>query len=271
MVFDPEAVREFERSGWNRAASRYEDAFATASRQFVAALLDAACVGAGMDVLDVCCGPGIVAGAAAARGARVAGLDFSTEMLAIARARLPGIRFEHGDAEAMPFPDASFDAVASNFGIHHVPRPVLALREARRLLRPGGRFAFTVWDAPSRNIAWKLVQEAVKQRGDPSLSVAPAPGGGFASAADCLDALREAGFHDTGTTALSGVWRHADGAGLVNALRAGTARMAAMINAQPDSAVSAIIAAIDDAAAPYREAAGIAVPIAAIVALGVRG
>ena len=270
MAFDPEAVREFERSGWNRAASSYEGAFATASRQFVPALLDAACVGAGMDVLDVCCGPGIVTEAAAARGARVVGLDFSAEMLAIARARLPGVRFEHGDAEAMPFPDARFDAVVSNFGIHHVPRPVLALREAWRLLRPGGRFAFTVWDAPFRNLAWKLVQDAVSQRGDPSLSTAPAPGGGFASGADCLGALRGAGFDALGTTDLSGLWRHADGAGLLDALRAGTARMAAMINAQPAAMMAGISAAVVASAERYRDGVCVAVPIAAIVAHGVR-
>lgn len=270
MTFDPEAVREFERSGWNRAASSYETSFATASRQFVPALLDAACVSHGVDVLDVCCGPGIVAGSAAERGARVAGLDFSNEMLTIARARHPSIRFEHGDAEAMPFPDAAFDAVVSNFGVHHVPRPLLALREAWRVLRPGGRLAFTVWAAPGRNIAWKLVQDAIARCGDPTLSAAPPPGGGFGSADDCLAALKQAGFHAAGSSDLSGRWQHADGSALLAALRAGTARMAALIGAQPASALPAIIGAIDAAAEAYRDDTGIGVPIAAIVAFGVK-
>jgi ubiquinone/menaquinone biosynthesis C-methylase UbiE len=270
MSFDPEAVRAFERAGWNRAAAGYETAFATASRQFVPALLDAAGVGPGLRVLDVCCGPGVVTAAAAERGAVVGGLDFSVEMLDLARARHPTIAFEQGDAEALPYPDAAFDAVVSNFGIHHVPRPILALREAHRVLRRGGRLAFTVWAAPAENIAWKLVQEAVSRCGDPSLSTAPVPGGGFGSAADCVAALEQAGFATIGTEALRRTWRHANGAALLAALRAGTARMAAMIGAQPEAALPAIIADIDDAAAGYRDAAGLAVPIAAIVAHGVR-
>lgn len=68
MDFDPEAVREFEREGWNRAARAYETSFATATRQFIQALLDAAGVGQGAVVLDVACGPGFVTQAAADRG-----------------------------------------------------------------------------------------------------------------------------------------------------------------------------------------------------------
>ena len=97
MDFDPEAVREFERTGWNRAAAAYEESFATATRPFIAPLLDAAGAGSGMDVLDLCCGPGFVGAEALARGARVSGLDFSTAMLAEARARFPAIAFSHGD------------------------------------------------------------------------------------------------------------------------------------------------------------------------------
>ena len=193
MPFDPDAVREFERVGWNRAAGGYEASFATATRQFIEPLLDAAGIGTGATVLDLCCGPGFVGAAAAARGAGVTGLDFSPAMLAEARARFPTIAFHHGDAEAPPFDDACFDAVVSNFGIHHVPRPALALAEVQRILRPGGRFAFTIWAGHDENIAWKLVFDAVDRHGDPRASSAPAPGGGFATA-DCLRALEEAGF-----------------------------------------------------------------------------
>src|SRR6267378_2946362 len=65
--------------------------------------------------------------------------DFAAAMIGLARAAHPAIRFEEGDAEALPFADASFDAVISNFGIHHLPDPVQAPSEARRILRPDGR------------------------------------------------------------------------------------------------------------------------------------
>ena len=130
-----EAVREFERAGWNRAARSYEADFATATRQFIEPLLDSALIGMGDQVLDLCNGAGFVDAAAGERGANVSGLDFSTAMLAQARARFPAIAFEHGDAEALSYQDARFNAVVANFGIHHVPRQDIALQEAHRVLR----------------------------------------------------------------------------------------------------------------------------------------
>jgi SAM-dependent methyltransferase len=271
MTFDPEAVRAFEHAGWEKAARVYELSFGVASRQFVPDLLDVARVRRGIRALDLCCGPGIVTGAIAARGASATGLDFSAAMLARARARHgQAIHFELGDAEAPPFNNKRFDSVVSNFGIHHVPRPERALAAAHRMLVAGGHCAFTVWADPSRNIAWKLVFDAVRQVGDPSRSAAPPPGGGFASAEDCVRALKAAGFIDVETKALSGTWHQPDGAGLLAALRNGTARMAALINAQDPALLPAVSTAIDTAAAPYRDESGIAVPIAAILAWGVR-
>jgi len=152
--FDP--VHAFEHAGWQRAAAHYAETFAHATRGFAGDLLEAARVEAGMRVLDLACGSGIVSAAVAERGGRPVGLDFSSEMIRLARAGNSGIRFEEGDAEALPFADGSFDAVVSNFGIHHVPEPTRALREAHRVLRPGGQVAFTAWAAPAENIAWRL-------------------------------------------------------------------------------------------------------------------
>ena len=270
MPFDPEAVRAFEHARWQRAAAVYPQTFAEATRPFIDALLEAAAVCPGTRLLDIACGPGHVAARAVQQGAVSAGLDFSSAMLAVARERHPAVRFFQGDAEAMPYDDASFDAAVANFGIHHVPRPALALREAHRVLRRGGRFAFTIWAAPAENIAWKLLFDAVRRHGDPNASDAPAPGGGFSTPEQCMDALTQAGFSQVRAQLERRVWRHADAASLVAALRAGTARMAAMIEAQPPSAVPAILADIAQNAEPWRDADGLALPIAAVVASGAR-
>jgi SAM-dependent methyltransferase len=267
---DADAIRAFEHARWERAAPVYAGSFATATRQFADALLDAARVGAGTRVLDLACGPGVVAGMAASRGAELCGVDFSAAMLAQARAAFPRVAFVHGDAEALTLPDGSFDAVVSNFGLHHVPRPALALAEARRVLRPGGRVAFTFWAGHAENIAWKLVFDAVRRCGDPAASDAPPPGGGFGTTQACLDALVAAGFGQVDARVEHRVWRHADAAALMAALRAGTARMAAMIEGQAEGVLPLVVAEIEAGAAGYRDADGLALPIAAVVAEGVR-
>lgn len=274
MPFDPDAVREFERAGWNRAAAAYETSFATATQQFIGPLLDAAAIATGARVLDLCCGPGIVGAAAGTRGAIVSGLDFSVAMLAEARRRFPAISFDFGDAEAPPYEDGCFDAVVSNFGIHHVPRPALALAEVHRILRPGKKFAFSIWAGHDENTAWKLVFDAIGRHGDLRASAAPPPGGGFATAADCLHALEDAGFVGTEASLVRGRWRHQDAASLLAALRAGTARMAAMIDAQTEAVTPAILSALEAASAPWRlsgpEGGHLSVPIACVIASGTR-
>ena len=265
---DAAAIRAFEHAGWERAAGGYEASFASATRPFIPALLDAAGVGTGQSVLDVACGPGFVAAGAVERGAVARGLDFSAAMLGVARARFPNIVFDQGDAEALPYADGGFDAVVSNFGIHHVPRPIVALRQANRVLRAGGWLAFTAWAAPAENVGWKLVFDAVRRCGDMAASRAPAPGGGFGTADDCVAVLERAGFAEVGWRRLAGLWRQADGRALLDSLRSGTARMAALIEAQPPAAIPGIVADIDREAAGYRDADELAIPIAAFVAFG---
>ncbi|HEY1411409.1 MAG TPA: methyltransferase domain-containing protein [Rhodopila sp.] len=270
-MVDADSIRAFEHAGWEKAAGTYEGSFATATRQFIPGLLAAVGVGAGWSVLDVACGPGFVAAGAAALGARVRGLDFSAAMLGVARGLHPGIGFDEGDAEALPYPDGRFDAVVSNCGVHHVPRPIHALREAHRVLRPDGVVAFTIWGVPAENAAWKLVFDAIGRCGDLAASHAPAPGGGFGTPDDCAAALLEAGFGAVETRALTGVWRQADGRSLLEALASGTARMAALIASQPAEAVPAIVADIDREAARYGRDGGLDIPLAALVARGVKG
>jgi SAM-dependent methyltransferase len=223
-----------------------------------------------MRALDMACGPGLVASRAAARGATATGLDFSSAMLAVARARDAAVRFDAGDAEALPYDDESFDAVVSNFGIHHVPRPPLALREAYRVLRQGRRVAFSFWAERAENVAWQLLFDAIERHGDAAKSAAPPPGGGFGTTESCVAALREAGFGACTTRTVRATWRHADAQSLVMALRSGTARMAALIEAQEASAMPDIVADIDEHAERFRDGTNIAVPIAAVIASGVK-
>jgi SAM-dependent methyltransferase len=107
-------------------------------------------VGPNQHVLDVACGTGVLARAAAewvGPGGKVTGLDPNPEMLAVARRKSDGIEWRDGRAEALPWPGESFDAVLSQFGMMFFDRPIEALREMMRVLRPGGHLAVAVCDA----------------------------------------------------------------------------------------------------------------------------
>ena len=112
-------------------------------------LVDFAGIRAGLHVLDVACGTGVVGITAARQGAAVTGLDLTPELLQRARenAEIAGldIEFHEGDVETMPFADASFDVVVSQFGHMFAPRPEITISEMLRVLRPGGVIAFSTW------------------------------------------------------------------------------------------------------------------------------
>src|SRR5947207_2438741 len=112
-------------------------------------LVNHARVRAGQRVLDVACGTGVVSLTAARIGAHVTGLDLTPELLAHARENSSlcnlQVDWHEGDVERLPFPDAAFDVVVSQFGHMFAPRPDVAIGEMLRVLKPGGTVAFSTW------------------------------------------------------------------------------------------------------------------------------
>lgn len=107
-------------------------------------------------VLDVACGTGDLTRAfARANPAQVVGVDFTPEMLVIARQKIDGIEFHEGDAMDLQFEDGSFDVLSIAFGIRNVADPPKALAEFRRVLKPGGRLIVLEFaDPPFPPIRW---------------------------------------------------------------------------------------------------------------------
>src|SRR5262249_18580616 len=140
---DPLAqFKEAQKQGWAHFLPVEIFTTATAAR-----LIKHAKVAGGQRVLDVACGTGVVAITAARAGAQVTGLDLTPALLDHARenAKLANlsIEFIEGDAEALPFKDAAFDVVVSQFGHMFAPRPPVVMAEMFRVLKPGGRIAFS--------------------------------------------------------------------------------------------------------------------------------
>lgn len=189
--------KEQELAGWDAKALAYDDYAGKITTQIVGPLLDAAGVKAGIALLDIACGPGYLAGAAVERGATAVGIDFAPSMVSEARKNFPRAEFRHGDAEALEFESRSFDAVVCGFGLGHLPDPDKALLEAFRVLRPGGRYAFSWWCTPDKHEFFALVMGAVKAHGTLDVPLPPAPSMfRFSDPIECQRALSSAGFSD---------------------------------------------------------------------------
>jgi SAM-dependent methyltransferase len=263
-----DAFTEFEHEGWERVADKYDSVWSSSTRQFIAPLLDAAEVREGMTVLDVGCGPGYVSAAATERGATTVGVDFSREMVGIARRMFPRIEFREGDAQNLAFADETFDRAVANFALLHLTSPVRACEEACRVLKPGGAFGFTTWARVEENPFVKLVDAAIQAHANLEVSLPPGPPYYlFENPAAFRAALERAGFD--GASVKFEVhrieWEVPTARFVFDAeLKAGV-RTAGLLARQTPEALSAIQAAIEKAVRPYARGDGFAIPKAAYV------
>jgi demethylmenaquinone methyltransferase / 2-methoxy-6-polyprenyl-1,4-benzoquinol methylase len=155
-------------------------------------------------VLDACCGTGDLALAALEAGGRVTGVDFSERMLERARAKSEAVEWVQGDALALPFADASFEATTVGFGVRNLDDLERGLRELRRVLVPGGRLAileitrprgplrpfYRLWFDALVPLAGKLLP------GGSAYTYLPASVRRFPEAEDLAELLRGGGFED---------------------------------------------------------------------------
>ena len=136
------------------AAEIYEEFFVPALfSEWAARVVNAAGVATGHSVIDVACGTGVLARKAereVGTKGMVVGLDRNEDMLEVARRMTPNIDWRHGQAESLPFPDHSFDAVVSQFGLMLFEGSSASLSEMWRVLRPDGKLAVAVWDKMDR-------------------------------------------------------------------------------------------------------------------------
>lgn len=165
----PDAVATYRLT--RDAAQFYESTFVPALfAEWASRLADASALAPGLSVLDVACGTGIVGRTVAARlnhRAHVVGVDLNPAMLAVARRADPQVIWQDGDAAALPFGDGEFDRTACQAALMFFPEPVTALREMRRVTRPGGRVVVHVPGRLSRSPGYLALADAVTAQADP--------------------------------------------------------------------------------------------------------
>jgi len=168
-TFDPVKYKAMEKEAYSSYAASYEEYGGAIFEALAAPLIDKARPAPGEAVLDVACGigiPSLTAAGMVAPGGAVTGIDIAPGMIELAKARalkvgLANVIFREGDAESLPFPGESFDAVLSNMGLIHVPDRAAALCEMARVLKPGGRIALSVWSTPERTIALGILAKVI--------------------------------------------------------------------------------------------------------------
>jgi SAM-dependent methyltransferase len=269
--YDAEAFDAFEAAGWSaKDAAEYDSLAGRVTSRLADPLLAAVRVGSGTRLLDIATGPGYVAARAAEHGADATGLDFSETMLAFARSRAPDVEFVQGDATALPFADASFDGVVAAFLLLHLGAPERAAAEATRVLRPGGRAAFTVWDVPARGRWLGVLLDAVAEAGaTPPADVPPGPPlFRFADERELTGLLAGAGLADVEVDTIDFALQLGSADELWNGLVEGTVRVRSLVQSQTDAVRRAIRERFEELLDEHRAGSGFAVPVAVKLGAG---
>jgi SAM-dependent methyltransferase len=145
-AFNADQVAAHEKATWNRCASIYEATLVPFTQLGYTLVAETGLIEPGKKVLDIGCGPGVFTARYARAGAEVIGVDFSEQMILVAKDQFPGTEFRVADAEQLPFLDDTFDVVVGVHVVHHLARPGVVFEAIRRVTKPGGHFVFTIPD-----------------------------------------------------------------------------------------------------------------------------
>jgi ubiquinone/menaquinone biosynthesis C-methylase UbiE len=267
------SFQEFEYAGWSDEGicEKYDQHFGAVTRQSINALLDSAGVTKGSRVLDVCTGAGYAAGLAAARGARATGVDFSSAQVKLARVKYPAATFEEADGTALPFDAETFHSVVSSMGIPHFADPDAAIREAFRVLKRDGIFAFSVYDVPERAVGVGAIYRAVQAHGTVNAALPEGPPFFlFSDSAEAARRLSAAGFASISSAIHPQIWRLASVDEATEAVLQGSVRAGATLRAQPAQAQLRIREAIVEMLNPYKQGAFYDVPMPIVLTTGTK-
>jgi SAM-dependent methyltransferase len=270
--FDAAKYKNAQREQWNKDGAAWRRWTPTLERWYGVAtrqMLDLARIQPGQRILDVAAGAGEPAVSAAERvgpGGYVLATDISEGIvelaLQVARERgLKQIETRAMDGEKLDLPDASFDAVLCRLGLMYMPHPVTALREWRRVVRPGGRVAVAVFSTPDRN-SWGAVPASIIRRRAQLPPPVPGQPGPFSLGGPGLleNVFRQAGFADPEVRAVPVPHSAASAAEYVRVAREAFGGFKAMMAHLPPQECESVWNEVEGSMRSFESPAGFEVP-----------
>lgn len=259
---------DIERDGWNDRAEVYASTTAQATTQAIPRLLGTVQPRFGTSLLDICTGPGFAAGAASAIGCTVTGVDFAASMVEEAERNFPTCEFTTGDAQALAFVDGRFDSVICNFGIFHLSEPEQAMREAARVLKPDGRYAWTQWHGPDKSPFFATVFKAVSNHANMDIGLPEAPPPfRFSDLSVAEQAMQDTGFDQVEITEVP-IVLHAPAATFSDFFNKFSVRMTMILDRQESGVRDRIQNEIAEGLAKFNVRGTLKLPIPAFVVSG---
>jgi ubiquinone/menaquinone biosynthesis C-methylase UbiE len=247
-------LHEIEHEAWSQRAGDYDALFAAVSMQAIDSILGSLGMLRGKRHLDVACGTGHLVAAASQRGAISEGIDFAQAMVDAARTNYPAENYQVADAADLPHADCSFDAVTCAFGLSHMEHPQAAVDEVFRVLKPGGRFAFTLWCSAEDGGEGLSIAKAAVARYVVIDFELPEKWAQlrFANTQACQAITTQAGFDPPVFTTLPIVWRTTSAQQIVDIVDKLSVRTKMIVDRQPHSIQRQIYEQIQSAAEARR-------------------
>ena len=280
--FDAARYKHAQREQWNKDGSAWRRWHPTLNRWYGEAtrqMLDLARIQPGQRILDIAAGAGEPAVSAAERvgpGGYVLATDISEGIIELARQvagerGLKQIETRAMDGEQLDLPDASFDAVLCRLGLMYMPHPVAALREWRRVLRPGGRVAVVVFSTPERNSWGAMPASIIRRRAQLPPPVPGQPGPFSLGGPGVLEGIfNQAGFAEPEIRAVPVPHRATSAAEYVRVAREAFGAFNAMMAHLPPQERDSVWSEVEGSMRSFESPGGFEVPGECLVAAATR-